>query len=576
MYRNIILEFLTNKHLVLSDNGYYQMTLCELGRKYNDTPLKFVKKEDEINVYHVKEPRIYQKSYDFSKAESTVLMMLLELKSEITFNKSDLNFEMYDPYYLNDLRNQDFSSIQITPINDNDDIIGAVIVYYKKENSQVKFTNNELLKLLNNLKLDEEKEYLNSITDKFVKFNDYYFLCVKNNNVYLNDLLMKKLRFDTSVINIKSRENHKKVYSFINKHGIKKIKIDDLALYYIEKEKTSKVKYDGELYAMHNINNHNIGDDFSYLLVRKSPLTSLSNTLDNIVSWLNGFDDINYKIYQYNEETIIVIINLFILNSQIEHLKNILEDDYFILLSSSKDITNKMDLKKISDFIYSVHPEKFDYQEYVHYLTTIGNESLSYLGELKFDDSFYEIVNVDKVNSIGKMYSLPLRENLRNTHFKSYSDNVLKHISYMTKIEEDKIMINIPFSLLQKRKTLEDIKKIISNNNQLTINVIYDNNALCDEFIKVIAKYKKLNILLCCDSSVYLNFYLMPSIELFDSIYVQYEEYNHIRSRSVGMPQAIFSYVLHEYKNLIIENFEENEDLDFIHPNCYYVKKIKK
>ena len=235
-----------------------------------------------------------------------------------------------------------------------------------------------------------------------------------------------------------------------------------------------------------------------------------------------------------------------------------------------------MDLKKISDFIYSVHPEKFDYQEYVQYLTTIGNESLSYLGEFKFDDSFYEIVNVDKVNSIGKMYSLPLRENLRNTHFKSYSDNVLKHISYMTKIEEDKIMINIPFSLLQKRKTLEDIKKIISNNNQLTINVIYDNNALCDEFIKVIAKYKKLNILLCCDSSVYLNFYLMPSIELFDSIYVQYEEYNHIRSRSVGMPQAIFSYVLHEYKNLIIENFEENEDLDFIHPNCYYVKKIKK
>ena len=87
MYRNIILEFLTNKHLVLSDNGYYQMTLCELGRKYNDTPLKFVKKEDEINVYHVKEPRIYQKSYDFSKAESTILMMLLELKSEITFNK---------------------------------------------------------------------------------------------------------------------------------------------------------------------------------------------------------------------------------------------------------------------------------------------------------------------------------------------------------------------------------------------------------------------------------------------------------------------------------------------------------
>ena len=573
MYRNIILEFLTSKHLILSDNGYYQMTICELGCHYNDTPLKLIKKEDEINVYHVKEPRIYQKSYDFSKIESTILMMLLELKEEITFNKCDLNFEMQDPYYLNDLRSQDFGSIQITPILENEEIVGAIITYYKKENSIVKFTNNELLKLLNNLKIDRENDYLNSINEKIFKNNDYYYLCLNGNNVYLNDLLMKKLRFEKNYVSIKNRDTHKKIFSFINKHGIKKIKHDDLTVYYIEKEKTAKVKYEGELYALYSINNHNLGSDFSLLLVRKSAISDLSNTLDAVSSWLNGFDDINYKIYQYNDETIIVVVNSFILNSQLEHLKNTLEDDYILLLNSNKDITNKMDLVKVSSYIYTTQPEKFDYQEYAQYLTTFGNESLSYLGDFKFDDTFYNIINVDKVTSLGKMYSLPLRENLRSNHFKSYANSVLKHISYIKKIEEDKILINIPFTLLQKRKILEDVKKIISINNKLTINVIYDNNSSCDEFIKIISKYKKLNVLLSCDSSVYLNFYLMPSIELFDAIYVQYDEYKHIRNHNVGMPQAIFSYALHEYKNLIIENFEENEDLDFVHPNCYYVKK---
>ena len=84
-----------------------------------------------------------------------------------------------------------------------------------------------------------------------------------------------------------------------------------------------------------------------------------------------------------------------------------------------------------------------------------------------------------------------------------------------------------------------------------------------------------MNLSMCCDSSVYLNFYLMASIDLFDAIYVQNEEYMHIRSHNVGIPQSIFSYALHEHKYLFIENFKPNDELDYIHPNCYFIKQIQ-
>lgn len=572
MYRNIILEFLSTKHLVLSENAYFQMTLCEIGCSYNESPIKFVKKEDEINIYNIKEPRIYHKSYDYSHLESTIITMLMEIKNEITFNKSDLDFEMLDPYYLEDIRKIDFLSIQITPITKDDEIIGALIVYYNLENKKTKFTNNELVKLLNNLKNDRENDYLNSINDKIFKQNENYYLCIKGNNVYLNELLQKKFKFSSKIVNLKDKDVHKKVYGFINKHGVKKFKYEELSVHYIEKEKTIKPKVDDEILALHNINNHNLGENFSYIMIRKSPLSSIDKDLEQTIFWLNAFDDIIYKIYQLNDETIIIITDNVISKENIEHLKESLDDSYIVLINCGTDLNTSMDLKKISNYLYMIQPEKFIYQEYVDYLNKLSSEALSYQGKFKLDDTVYEAINVDNVTSLGKMYYLPLRENLRGSHFKSYTSAVQNELAILSKREEDQMIISVPFSLLQKRKILEDIKKIISNNNKLVINVINDYKIDSNTFTKVIAKYKKLNLLLSCDSSVYLNYYLMESLELFDFIYIQNEEYLHIRSHSVGLPQAIFSYVLHEYKGLLIENFKPDEDFDYNHPNCYYIK----
>ena len=89
MHRNVILEFLTTKHLDLAKAGYYQMTICSLGHDYGDNLIKLVKSEEEISIYHIKEPRIYEKRISFDDLADNLLMMAFELKTEIKFKKSE-------------------------------------------------------------------------------------------------------------------------------------------------------------------------------------------------------------------------------------------------------------------------------------------------------------------------------------------------------------------------------------------------------------------------------------------------------------------------------------------------------
>ena len=112
MYRKVILEFLSSKHLELSKNDYFQMTICQIGASYQGTIQEMLKKSDEITIYHIKEPRIYQKTYDFCKIDETIISMILDIVTveisilvnlkpnytRITFeNAMKQNIELYNP-----------------------------------------------------------------------------------------------------------------------------------------------------------------------------------------------------------------------------------------------------------------------------------------------------------------------------------------------------------------------------------------------------------------------------------------------------------------------------------------------
>lgn len=575
MYRNVILEFLTTKHLDLAKAEYYQMTICSLGHNYGDNLIKLVKSEEEISVYHIKEPRIYEKRISFDDLANNLLMMVFELKTEIKFKKSELNFELKDPFYLKDLNNQDFNSLLVTPIIENENVIGAVITYFKSDNGYIKFTNNELIKLLKNLDEDEVKEYEARVYDKLTSKTDFLLIARVGKQTYLNEFARKQLKVKNSIVYQSDLRLEKMIQKLINEIGFNKLVYDTITIYYIECDKFKPInESEIEVLALQNLNSHHFENHFSYIFVRKSLFSNTDAIIKDLQSLKVKLDITNYKLYEFNDETFIMLLDQVITSKLEEQIKEFLKDNYIIVLTTNKEITNKMNLIELSKYLYDVQPEEYVKANYIAWLNKKNMEKLSYDDKFKENKLSYEIVSSLDNHILVEMSMLPLRLEYRDSHFISYDKVVEKSLISAAKMQEEKIMITISTSLLSKRKTYEDVKKILLNNN-LWINVIVRDGEEPNEFLKLISKYKKLNLMMSCDSSVYLNYYYMNALPLFDGLYIQNNEYEQIRNQEVGLPQVIFDYAIKQYKHLIFENFNPNQDSDYVHFNCYYVKPKK-
>ena len=147
--------------------------------------------------------------------------------------------------------------------------------------------NNELLKLIGNLNKVVETHYEKDLTNLVVKSNKYYLLAKKNQQVYLNDELKKKLNYTNNIGSLKELSLSRKISNFINLQGIKKIKFEGLDVYYLEVKKQIKNVEQRDILAMYNINNHNLSSNFSYVMIRKSPLEELSSDLAFVLEWLS-------------------------------------------------------------------------------------------------------------------------------------------------------------------------------------------------------------------------------------------------------------------------------------------------
>ena len=185
MYRKVILEFLSSKHLELSKNDYFQMTICQIGASPQGSIQEMLKKSDEITIYHIKEPRIYQKTYDFSKIDETIISMILDIKEEVTFNKNDLNFTLKDPFYFNDLQELTFESLQATLFNVNGiDII--ILIYYNKPNGHITIKLPEVSKLIKDLQKDKDNDIKEEI-ENLIKPSFKLSYALKNDKyIYVN------------------------------------------------------------------------------------------------------------------------------------------------------------------------------------------------------------------------------------------------------------------------------------------------------------------------------------------------------------------------------------------------------
>ncbi len=576
MYRNVILDFLATKRKLIQETAYLQMTLCQIGTKYHNKLTQLIEKEDLVRIYHISEPRIYEKTYSFEHLANTIVMMVMELKQEVCFEIDALNFSLNDPFYLKDLRNINFKSLQATPIMEQGEVCGVVITYFGEPNQKITFTNNELLKLLANLNIDKETTICRELEKKITGYDDYYLIAMNKSHIYLNDLTKKELHISSNILDRKETMYIGRIKTFISQIGVKKIDFLGLDVYYLNQKLTISSSSDKRILSMYNLNNEKLPSEFSLLLVRFSPETSIDESLKKMKDAFNRLEIVDYDIYQYNDETFIYNIHPIMLKDVFNQIQSNYTEFYFVLVTSPNDINKQMNLIKICDYLYNNQPSEFVYKEYVKWLNNNNEIKLNYA--LKYNNTTYkyEVINSSNQEQICRLINLPLKVINRDAHFKAYNEICEYALKECAKFENQMIMLNLSTSLMVRRRNLEIVKKIISNNNTLWINVLDDKVLNSEEFTKLISKYKCLNLHLACDSSVFLSIKLMPCLMLFDAIYIQNEEYESIRCNEVGMPQAIMSYAINEQMLVIIENFKPCIDLDYRHASCYFVKEISK
>lgn len=98
MYRNIILEFLANNDQTLHENGCYQMTIVLFPSQTLGCNRLF-KEDDDVTIYHIKNPYTFEKTYSMHNLEGTIVELLIEDQNKKKFSYSDFQYEIKDPYY---------------------------------------------------------------------------------------------------------------------------------------------------------------------------------------------------------------------------------------------------------------------------------------------------------------------------------------------------------------------------------------------------------------------------------------------------------------------------------------------
>ena len=567
MYRKVILEFLSSKHLELSKNDYFQMTICQIGASYQGTIQEMLKKSDEITIYHIKEPRIYQKTYDFSKIDETIISMILDI---VTVEISIL-VNLKDPFYFNDLQELAFESLQATLFNVNGiDII--ILIYYNKPNGHITIKLPEVSKLIKDLQKDKDNDIKEEI-ENLIKPSFKLSYALKNDKyIYVNDQLKEYLKLPNNLLKTKETSFIGRINHFIDSLGVKKVKYQDINLYYLE-EKPKDEMVENPVLSLYSLDTLKLPKEFTILFFRSDLNLTLKNDLETLDKCLHTLLIEDYHLFAYSDEAFVYIIPGIITKDNMTKIIQMLSNHYLCFVTSPNQIKPSMNIKRIIKYLYEEEPSEFSYDKYVTWFNNLNELSLKYNEIYKTKDTNYLVVNSVTGKSALSMYYLPIRTFNRDAHFNSFDSMCEKVLDRITSLENKQLMISLSSSVLKKRKTLEAIKKVLVNQNTLWVNVIYDKKITDTEFLKLISKYKCYNVMLSCDSSVFLDIVLMKTLILFDGIYLQDSEYQSIIKNEVGLPQAILSFCINDYKQIFMENFNPSKDDDLVHDSCLYVLK---
>lgn len=570
MYRSVLLDFLSANSKTLLENNYSQMTLVLFPNEYQNL-LNLYKDNSFVKIYHIKDNYTLYKEYEFSNIQGSIVEMILEYSEIIRINYEDINFAINDVYYLKDIRNLKFSSIELNPILDDQKLIGVAIIYSNNPNTCFNISNQKFKTLLNKLYLDEEIELSNSIVNTIVNNEQWHYVVKKNNKYYLNDLMSKSHHFKYNLFKDSDSEvvRLKKLLS-----NMKKITTESEEIYYLPNILTKTNLNNIEILLLDSINNHNFDNEFSVIFSKD--LQSNENIFEYAAKFKEAiskiFPDCNIKFYQIQKDTIGIIVDKHFSKKEENELKYLLKKIYFVLITKTNGLTKGLDLIKLMTYFNYNLPFSFNYKEYSQYL---DEQNVELLECDKAINRYNKImIKADTLQTIGKIVNAPLKNYYNLAIYKLYESELINLLERIIKDDIESPIITMAITSFNKRKIYELLKKIIAKypTSKLIFHAPKIMNHKVKEMYDNILKAKDMGFVVIIDSTIFMDFNYNICLKPSDAVIIRKGELNSALTTNNLFNKKMFESFYEDSKVVIFEELPKEEDLCIINElTCLFV-----
>ena len=514
--RHLVLEFLADNR----ELGIQQMTLVFLGKK-SDPFLQLCLNTsiDKVFVYHNKGTRLFWKEYEYDKLSGSIVELLFETNTSLNISKNELDFSLSEPYYFLDLRKFDFDYLSAIAVKESEELIGYALLYGTREILEEEYPLVSLKRLFRNIVKNENQakflEFDQIMNNEYgyLKFENSVYLseslatCLKIEKQYTNsydELCNMLLKSDFKEVEIKKQDNYEIHFLKINKRNLNSIdeiknqEYDEFTLFYLE--------YIGE-------NNYDM-------------LTLVDIIKDKLIEVFPKYD---YSLYKVDNNAITVFYKLKLLKKDINILEYKLKEFKILNIRSIVDVPKKVDLIKITNYIFEQKIQNFNYQEYQLYRQS-KNINL-YLCTTK------SIVNSMNDKQLGIYYG--------SNELKNATLNKKMYNCFRILLDDvDDAFIDI------LEKYVLDYKIIL---------VCSINRDDSEHYIEKIQKLIKNGVYLFVDSSIFMNLKYWDILNIVKGIFIDEEEISKLDVDKI---------------NLIIDLHLKQSKLVFINGDCHDKKIV--
>lgn len=535
MERNVILNFISQNYNALINSKIKRMTICLFGIDYSSSKYNNLINGQSLFIFDIKLPRIDKKISQLEDMNTGLLEFSQNIDAMTKLNKDDFVAEC-DPYSNKLMTDLDFNYVFLFPIIKND-LHQGVIFSYSDIDSSFNYSPASITKLLNDLVNDFDND-INLEISKITNLNNPLVL-EHNGKIYQNSDVDVLNNYQKKVANLGFPYTSYKL-SYLDDNVS-----DDISMLHLSM--IDKMKYDSSYTIV-------VVEDYSYERIKR------------VVQNINQ----NVLVFNADDDFYVLIFNYKIKNNEV---KTYLErfNGYKIIFNCPKDISRKMKLEKIVQFIKAIKPISYDEALYKRYLEVYGQEMMRSNTVVKRLKRVYNSKNNEDIGLLVNYVPDDFKYLDAAATFERRTINLVNEIK---NDECDHLFIGLLSSSINIRKMKEIYKKYAAMAKKISLIVHYDKNQSREDFIDAIVSVQGMGIDLYFDSSIYLNFNILDCMSIAKGIYVRKEEFAGLENTKMNLVNLIMSYFMNDKEKIIIEltGIKEKDD-NYRHDSIMFVER---